>query len=68
MKFTKKTMGHNIVLKIEQLRSYGRWALFNVYKLEPNGNYTYLYKEGYDFEQLKRIASNNYTLEEEVFS
>ena len=68
MKFKKNTMGHIIVLKIEQLRSYGRWALYNVYRLESNGNYTYLYKEGFNFEQLKRIANNGYILEEEVFS
>lgn len=61
-------MGHNIVLKIEQLRSYGRWALYNVYRLDRNGNYIYLYKEGFDFEQLKRIASNGYTLVEEVLN
>ena len=68
MKFKKNTMGHIIVLKIEQLRSYGRWALYNVYRLEPNGNYTYLYKEGFNFEQLRRIVNNNYILDEEVFS
>lgn len=67
MKIKKRVSGHNIVLKLEQLRSYGRWFLFNVYRLEPNGNYTYMYKECFDSEQLVRIANNNYTVLDEAY-
>ena len=67
MKIKKRVMGHNIVLKLEEVKRYSRYTLYDVYEF-IHGEWKFLYKECYDWEQIARIVNDNYWVVDEVFS
>ena len=66
MKIKKRLHGDVIDIEVEKIKDYGKYSLYQVYKIE-NGKRIPLYKETYTDDELEEIHKNKNIISEEMY-
>ncbi len=66
MDVLKTIDGEYFKLKIQKIKEYKNFSLYQVYKV-INGKEEKLYKETFDKYQLQELRNKKYTISEEIF-